>query len=101
MHAERSVVNEAAETIALYVRERRRANGMTQTDLALLAGVGRRFVSELENGKPSLQIDKVNSVLRVFGMQLGVVPQLRSQPVARESGLTAGVLSTTSEENSS
>ncbi len=55
------------------IRARRLANGMSQTDLALLAGVGRRFVSELESGKSSLRLDKVDAVLAVFGQRLGAV----------------------------
>jgi y4mF family transcriptional regulator len=58
---------------ASYVRERRRANRLNQTELALLAGVGRRFVSELESGKSTLHVDKVNAVLAVFGKRLGLV----------------------------
>ncbi len=60
--------------LAHFIRGRRRANGMSQTELALLTGVGRRFLSELESGsKPTLRLDKVDAVLRVFGKQLGVV----------------------------
>lgn len=55
-----------------WVRERRVANGMTQAELALLAGVGRRLVSELERGKVSLQLAGVDAVLAVFGKRLGI-----------------------------
>ena len=60
-----------------YVRQRRRVNRMSQDELALLAGVGRRFVSELERGKTSARLDKVEEVLRVFGKQLGIVDRRR------------------------
>lgn len=66
-------MNQPLADLAGFVRRRRKANRLTQEDLALLAGVGRRFVSELENGKSSLQIDKVDAVLQVFGKRLGVV----------------------------
>lgn len=46
---------------------------MTQIDLARKAGVGLRFVRELEQGKPTLRMDKVNQVLRLFGKRLGPV----------------------------
>lgn len=46
---------------------------MTQAELAALAGVGVRFVSDLENGKPTLRLETLNAVLRVFGRRLGVV----------------------------
>jgi transcriptional regulator with XRE-family HTH domain len=46
---------------------------LTQIELAELAGVGLRLVSELERGKPTLRIDAVNRVLHVFGMMVGPV----------------------------
>jgi y4mF family transcriptional regulator len=60
--------------IGTLVRERRKANRMTQAELAALAGVGVRFVSDLENGKTTLRIETVNAVLQVFGRRLGTVP---------------------------
>ena len=56
-----------------YVRSRRKANRMTQRELAELAGVGLRFVSELERNKPSVRVSVVNQVLAVFGKTLGIV----------------------------
>ncbi len=56
-----------------FVRRRRKANRMTQAELAELAGVGKRFVSELERGKSTARVDAVNAVLAVFGKRLGVV----------------------------
>ena len=56
-----------------FVRERRRIAGLTQRELADLAGVGKRFVVELEHGKQTLRLDKVNQVLRAFGKRLGPV----------------------------
>ena len=64
--------------LAQAVRGRREGNGMSQAELALLAGVGRRFISELERGKRSLRIDKVDAVLAVFGKRLGVVDTPRT-----------------------
>jgi len=43
-------------------------------DLAAKAGVGLRFVRELEQGKQTLRIDKVNQVLALFGYEVGAVP---------------------------
>lgn len=63
-----------------WVRERRAANGMTQVELALLAGVGRRLVSELERGKASVQLAGVDAVLAVFGKRLGI-EDLPREPV--------------------
>lgn len=59
--------------VGRFVRARRQANGLTQAQLGELAGVGTRFISELERGKPTLRMDTVNAVLAVFGKQLGVV----------------------------
>jgi len=56
-----------------FVRSRRKANGFTQSELGDLAGVGRRFVSELEQDKPTVRMDAVNKVLAVFGKTLGVI----------------------------
>lgn len=55
------------------VRERRRSAGLTQTELAAKAGVGLRFIRDLEQGKPSLRTDTVNKVLFLFGKRLGPV----------------------------
>ena len=56
-----------------HIRAKRRAVGLTQADLALRAGVGLRFMRELEYGKPTLRMDSVNKVLRLFGEQLNPV----------------------------
>ncbi len=42
--------------------------------MAEKAGVGLRFVRELEQGKETLRLDKVNQVLKLFGSEVGVVP---------------------------
>ena len=63
--------------IGSLVRERRRANRLTQRELSELAGVGLRLVSELERGKSTLRMDAVNRVLSVFGLILGPVPAPR------------------------
>lgn len=48
---------------------------LTQVDLAEKSGVGLRFVRELEQGKETLRIDKINQVLALFGNEVGAVPQ--------------------------
>ena len=65
--------------IATFVRERRRANTMTQAELGELAGVGRRLVVEVEQGKPTVRLDAVNKILKVFGKTLGVVEAKRAR----------------------
>lgn len=58
--------------LAEIVRSERKLLGLTQESLALHAGVGRRFVSELETGKPSLHLSKLLMVLDVLGLKLGI-----------------------------
>lgn len=53
--------------IGEYIRAKRKLHNLTQVDLAERAGVGIRFVRELENGKTTVQMDKVNQVLALFG----------------------------------
>lgn len=60
-------------SLAKYVKEMRRQYGLTQVDLSEKAGVGLRFVRELEQGKQSLRLDKVNDVLALFGAEMGPV----------------------------
>lgn len=56
--------------LSLFLKEKRKQTNLTQQDLAEKAGVGLRFVRELEQGKTTLRIDKVNQVLRLFGHEL-------------------------------
>lgn len=61
--------------IGRLVRERRRQAGLTLKDAAGMAGVGVRFLSELERGKPTLQIGLAIEVLHLFGLDLYVQPR--------------------------
>jgi len=56
-----------------FVKKQRKIHGLTQMKLAQKAGVGLRFIRELEQGKATLRIDKVNQVLQLFGKTLGPV----------------------------
>ena len=56
-----------------FIKEKRRVSNLTQTQLAEKAGVGLRFLRELEQGKETLRLDKVNQVLKLFGYELGPV----------------------------
>lgn len=56
--------------LAKYVKEMRRQFGLTQVDLSQKSGVGLRFVRELEQGKSTLRLDKVNQVLALFGAEM-------------------------------
>ena len=59
------------------VKQLRKEYHLTQQDLAYKSGVGLRFVRELEQGKPTVRMDKVNQALSMFGCTLGVV---KNQP---------------------
>ena len=59
-----------AEELGKTVRKERKAMGLTQADLALTSGTGMRFISDLENGKPTCQIGKTLTVLRTLGLRL-------------------------------
>jgi y4mF family transcriptional regulator len=53
-----------------FIKEKRKTNKLKQVDLALKAGVGIRFIRDLEQGKKTLRIDKVGAVLKMFGYKL-------------------------------
>lgn len=57
-------------TLSEHIRNKRKAFGLTQVELAERAGVGLRFVRELERGKTTVQLEKVNTVLNLFGEEL-------------------------------
>jgi len=61
-------------SLSLYLKDKRKSLGLTQQQLALKAGVGIRFVRDMEQGKETLRLDKVNQVLKLFGQELGPVP---------------------------
>lgn len=60
--------------LAQTVKKMRKSVKLTQPELAEKAGVGLRFLRELEQGKQSLRLDKVNQVLVLFGYEVGAVP---------------------------
>jgi y4mF family transcriptional regulator len=58
------------EEIGAVVRQARVAQGLRQDQLAAAAGVGVRFLVELERGKPTVRLDKVLAVLNTLGWRL-------------------------------
>jgi y4mF family transcriptional regulator len=56
-----------------FLKQKRKSVNMTQVDLADKAGVGLRFIRELEQGKTTLRLDKVNQVLDLFGHKMAPV----------------------------
>lgn len=66
------------DSLRLFVKQKRKELNLTQIDLALNAGVGLRFVRDLEQGKKTLRLDKVNDILALFGKEVGAVDKIRS-----------------------
>lgn len=64
-----------------FVKEKRNAANLTQPELAEKAGVGLRFVRDVEQGKETVRLDKVNQVLQLFGYQVGAVPVIYNATV--------------------
>lgn len=65
-------------SLSEYVKLMRKEHGLTQVDLSEKSGVGLRFVRELEQGKETLRLDKVDQVLNLFGAKVGVVAMDKS-----------------------
>jgi y4mF family transcriptional regulator len=63
--------------LAKIIKEKRKAKGLTQQDLALKSGLGLRLVREIEQGKTSMRMDKVNQLLALFGMELTPAPKIK------------------------
>jgi HTH-type transcriptional regulator / antitoxin HipB len=59
-----------AKEVGKSVKNTRKQLGVTQRNLALTSGTGLRFIIELEQGKPTCQLEKVLTVLRTLGLKL-------------------------------
>lgn len=73
-------LSENSGPIANFVRTKRKLLGYSQTELSQRTGVGLRFLKELEQGKQSLRLDKVNEVLRYLGCTAGPIPLPKQNP---------------------
>jgi len=58
---------------AQFFKERRKELHITQNQLSKKAGVGLRFIRDVEQGKKSMRLDKLNQVLMLFGHEAGPV----------------------------
>ena len=65
-------------TLSKYVKAMRKQYNLTQVELSEKSGVGLRLVRELEQGKQTLRLDKVNQILNLFGCEIGVVPMTKT-----------------------
>ena len=66
---------QSTKQLGAVVRRRRKDSGVLQADAAALAGVGERFLSELERGKETAEVGKVLQVLERLGLELIVLPR--------------------------
>ena len=65
-------------TLSKYVKTMRKQYNLTQVELSEKSGVGLRLVRELEQGKQTLRLDKVNPIVNLFGSEVGVVPMIKT-----------------------
>ena len=70
-------------TLSGFLKNKRKLLKMTQQQLAEKAGVGLRFIRDLEQGKTTLRLDKVNQVLKLFGQELGPQPISRNKLIRK------------------
>ena len=67
-------MEKTAISLSDFLKDKRKKLNLTQQHLAEKAGVGLRFIRDLEQGKTTLRMDKVNQVLKLFGQELGPQP---------------------------
>jgi y4mF family transcriptional regulator len=65
-------------TLSSIIKQKRKSLKLTQEDLSIKSGLGLRLIREIEQGKVSMRMDKVNQLLALFGMELTPMPKLRS-----------------------
>lgn len=63
-------------SISSFIKEKRKQLKITQVELSERAGAGLRFIRELEQGKQTVRLDKVNQVLALFGTEVGVIKKV-------------------------
>ncbi len=70
---------EKKQSIGQFVKNKRKELGLTQEQFAQRVGVGLRFCRDVEQGKPTLRMDKLNQLLNYLGYELGVVEMERKE----------------------
>lgn len=65
--------------IAEFVKRKRKEAGLTQEEFAMRSGLGLRFIRDLEQGKPTVRMDKVNIALGMFDMEAGPVEKEKNE----------------------
>lgn len=59
--------------LSQFLKHKRKENDLTQEQLSAKSGVGLRLVREIEQGKATMRMDKVNQILALFGAELSVM----------------------------
>jgi len=75
------------QAIGKETKQLRKRAKLTQVEFAKRVGVGLRFVRDLEQGKPSVRLDKVNQVLEFLGYHLEVASNRESKSASKGPGL--------------
>ena len=78
-------------TLSKYVKAMRKQYNLTQVELSEKSGVGLRLVRELEQGKQTLRLDKVNQILNLFGSEVGVVPMTRNDELSNSGKIPMAI----------
>ncbi|OOO17895.1 helix-turn-helix transcriptional regulator [Agrobacterium pusense] len=78
----------SARDFGAAVREKRKALGWTQTELATRSGTGERFIVELESGKPSCQLEKSLIVARTVGIEIGDLRTVQATATSPDDDLS-------------
>ena len=65
--------------IAVFIKKKRKEAGLTQEEFAMRSGLGLRFIRDLEQGKSTVRMDKVNAALTMFGMEAGPIRKENKQ----------------------
>ena len=79
---EYKIMQYTATDIGQIVRQARKTMGVTQKELALTAGTGLRFIIELEQGKPTCQLEKTLRVVHTLGIRIDLTPPQTTEPEA-------------------
>ena len=74
-HDSNSIRVRSSVEISAAIRARRRGANLTQVHASGLAGVGTRFLAELESGKPTAQLGKALQILDLLGIDVWLVPR--------------------------
>jgi y4mF family transcriptional regulator len=79
-YPDREILYMTPAQIGSLIKETRKSQGLTQTQLAAASGVGLRFLVELEKGKGSSQLGKALTVLETLGCKISIAAPESAQP---------------------